>query len=120
MVIELKHANVTLEGKGLGQAYDYALAIRAAQGHRRLHAIQLCRYPVRSPGFPWFDHATLPSDKPRSHDRVHQVHCPLLRRFQPEVSAIQPVFGRHGVQCVGLGPPVTLSCANFFDKVASA
>lgn len=41
LVIELKHPNVPLEAKGLGQAYDYALAIRAAQGHRRLHVVML-------------------------------------------------------------------------------
>lgn len=41
MVIELKHASVALEAKGLGQSYDYALAIRAAQGHRRFHIVML-------------------------------------------------------------------------------
>lgn len=44
MVIELKHTNVTLEGKGLGQAYDYSLAIRAAQGHRRFHVVMLSNF----------------------------------------------------------------------------
>lgn len=39
MVIELKHTNVSLEGKGLGQAYDYSLAICAAHSHRRYHVV---------------------------------------------------------------------------------
>lgn len=44
MVIELKHPTVALESKGLGQAYDYSLAIRAAQGHRRLHVVMLSNF----------------------------------------------------------------------------
>lgn len=44
MVIELKHTSVLLEGKGLGQAYDYTLALRAAQGHRRLHVVMLSNF----------------------------------------------------------------------------
>lgn len=41
LVIELKHSSVALDGNGLGQSYDYALAIRAAQGHRRFHIVML-------------------------------------------------------------------------------
>lgn len=44
MVIELKHTNISLDGKGLGQAYDYCLAIRAAQGHRRFHMVMLSNF----------------------------------------------------------------------------
>lgn len=36
MVIEMKQASGLLEGKGLEQAYDYTLALRAAQGHKYL------------------------------------------------------------------------------------
>lgn len=43
LVIELKHTSVALEGTWLGKSYDYALAIRAAQGHRRFHVVMLSK-----------------------------------------------------------------------------
>lgn len=48
------------------------------------HAIQLCRYPVRSPGFPWFDHATLPSKRQTSFTRS-RTSCTLSSA--PTISA---------------------------------
>lgn len=41
MAIELKHTSKTISGSALGQAYDYALAIRAAQGYRRYHIVMV-------------------------------------------------------------------------------